>query len=143
MPRGGYRRPSQPAPVSGPGKLSRRTDGGPMQGPKVAPGGKYGERKAAMEQQSAAPMAGSQAPNKISMPAPRPAMGPIVPLTAPTQRPDEPITAGSPFGPGAGPEALVTNGQAAKVSDVIAKIVDYDATGQLNEIYDYLITRGL
>ena len=141
MPRGGYRRPSEPAPVSGPGKLSRRTDGGPMQGPKVAPGGKYGERKASMEAQSAAPMAGSQAPNKIDIPAPvRP---PVVPLTAPSERPDEPITSGSPFGPGVGPEALVTRAQSSKVSDVIGKIVDYDSTGQLNELYDYLITRGL
>lgn len=29
MPRGGYRRPNKPAPASGPGKLSRRTDTGP------------------------------------------------------------------------------------------------------------------
>jgi hypothetical protein len=112
-----------------------------MQGPKVAPGGKYGERQASMQQQSAAPMAGSQAPNKMNIAVPQ--QQPIVPLTAPTQRPDEPITAGSPFGPGVGPEALVTRAQATKVSDVIGKIVDYDATGQLNELYDYLITRGL
>lgn len=30
----------------------------------------------------------------------------IVPLNAPTQRPNEPITAGLPMGPGPGPEAL-------------------------------------
>lgn len=30
----------------------------------------------------------------------------VTPLSAPSQRPDEPVTAGSPIGPGAGPEAL-------------------------------------
>jgi hypothetical protein len=42
--RGGYRQPNNPAPVSGPGALSQRTDGGaidgmqqPMQQPMMAP----------------------------------------------------------------------------------------------------------
>ena len=30
--RGGYRQPSNPAPVSGPGALSKRTDGGAVEG---------------------------------------------------------------------------------------------------------------
>jgi hypothetical protein len=30
----------------------------------------------------------------------------VTPLTAPTQRPNEPVTAGAPMGAGAGPEAL-------------------------------------
>jgi hypothetical protein len=136
MPRGGYRKPGNPAPVSGPGKLSRRTDGGPMQGPKVAPGGKYGERKAMQEMQSAAPMAASQRqPNKVPLPN-------ITPLTAPTSRPDEPVTAGVPMGPGPGPEALGPI-QTAKLSDVLAKIVDYDPSGEVADLYDYLLTRGL
>jgi len=32
MPRGGYRQPNNPAPVSGPGALSQRTDGGATEG---------------------------------------------------------------------------------------------------------------
>lgn len=32
----------------------------------------------------------------------------VVPLTAGTERPDEPLTAGLPFGPGAGAEVLRT-----------------------------------
>lgn len=141
MPRGGYRRPSNPAPVSGPGALSRRTDGGPIQGPKVAPGGKYGERQQMQQMQQAAPMAASQ-----RMPNPNPAVAnaaPIVPLTAPTQRPDEPLTYGSPFGAGPGPEALGVPKQSAKVSDTLSKIVQYDQTGQLSDLYNYLISRGL
>jgi hypothetical protein len=32
--------------------------------------------------------------------------GAMGPLDRPTERPNEPVTAGSPFGPGPGPEAL-------------------------------------
>lgn len=141
MPRGGYRRPSQPAPVSGPGALSRRTDGGPMQGAKVAPGGKYGERQQMQEIQQSAPMAAAQKiPNK------NPAVAnaaPITALTAPTERPNEPLTHGSPFGAGPGPEILGMPKNTSKVSDTLSKIVQYDNTGQLSELYNYLISRGL
>ena len=103
---GGYRQPSNPAPVSGPGALSRRTDG---QGARYMAGGEYGEGQEMMDLQTSAPM--SREPS-----APRPSRargrgaGQIVeegmrptPLFAPTERPDEPITAGAPFGPGPGP----------------------------------------
>lgn len=80
---GGYRQPTNPAPVSGPGALSRRTDG-PMHGPvpgAAAPGGAEAQV------------------------APGPDLSSLVPLDAPSGRPEEPITAGVPFGPGAGPSA--------------------------------------
>lgn len=95
---GGYRKPANPAPASGPGALSQRTDGGPAdtQAAKYVSGLSYGEGQALMETQRSAPMAAS--------PAPAPA--PIVPLHAPSQRPDEPVTTGAPVGPGMGPEAL-------------------------------------
>jgi hypothetical protein len=115
---GGMRRPSNPAPVSGPGALSRRTDG---QGAKYIAGGEYGEGQEMMDLQTSAPM--SKAPA-----APRPRTGrqvvseemaPPTPLFAPTERPDEPITAGAPFGPGPGPAAspATPNGR----SDMILK----------------------
>lgn len=78
---GGYREPTNPAPVSGPGALSARTDGSlhaPVPGT-VAPGG--GD------------------PSAVSGPD----LSQIVPFGAPSTRPDEPISAGAPFGPGAGP----------------------------------------
>lgn len=43
MPRGGYQRPSNPAPVSGPGAMSKRTDGGPVQKLRDLPDAQYGE----------------------------------------------------------------------------------------------------
>ena len=104
MPKGGYRKPGNPAPVSGPGALSRRTDGGPIQGAMEIPAnGKYGERKALQEMQSSAPMQGNPVPS-----LPTPTVEPVTKLTEPTQRPEEPITAGVGFGTlGPGPEAIV------------------------------------
>lgn len=117
---GGYRRPSSPAPVSGPGALSRRTDG---QGARYMAGGEYGEGQEMMDLQTSAPM--SKAPAQ-----PRPSRSrsarqvvdeamQVTPLFAPTERPDEPITAGAPFGPGPGPAATPAspNGR----SEMIAK----------------------
>lgn len=91
--KGGYQAPNNPAPVSGPGALSQRTDGGPAdtQAAQYISGLPYGEGQAMMAQQQAAPMAAS-----AQMPAP----APIVPLNAPTQRPNEPVTAGANAGPG-------------------------------------------
>ena len=94
--RGGYRRPSNPAPVSGPGALSQRTDGGPATQPQmVASGGAYGDRKEMLDIQGGAPMAGGG-----TTPPPS-----AIPFDAPTSNPGEPVTAGAALGPGIGPEA--------------------------------------
>ena len=94
--RGGYRRPSNPAPVSGPGALSQRTDGGPATQPQmVASGGAYGDRKEMLDIQGGAPMAGGG-----TTPPPS-----AIPFDAPTNNPGEPVTAGAALGPGIGPEA--------------------------------------
>lgn len=78
---GGYRQPTNPAPVSGPGALSRRTDG-PLH----------------------APVPGAAAPGGASAPAASgPDLASIIPLGAESARPNEPITAGMPLGPGGGP----------------------------------------
>lgn len=91
---GGYRAPRHPAPVSGPGSQSRRTDGGPAdrQAARALPDAKYGEQADFQAIQGGAPIAGQPSPQ-------------IVPLGAPSMRPDEPVTAGSPLGEGVGPEA--------------------------------------
>ena len=106
---GGRRTPQNPAPVSGPGQLSQRTDGGPQQVQADVSGMPYGENQAMEAIQSAAPMSASgQATARATRrggagrQAAGAAQGPT-PLFAPTQRPDEPVTAGAPFGPGDGP----------------------------------------
>lgn len=96
--------PSKGKPVSGPGRLSARTDLSPsnpnnrkIQGAKEIPSSKYGEGVELQALQTAAPMKGN--------PAPVPNV-PISPLGGPSLRPDEPAEAGMPFGDGPGPEAL-------------------------------------
>jgi hypothetical protein len=60
MPRGGYRQPNNPAPVSGPGMLSKRTDGGATEGmtqpQQQYTGFNYGEGGEIAAQQSSAPL---------------------------------------------------------------------------------------
>ena len=94
---GGYRKPGKPAPVSGPGALSRRTDG------RVAEGFAYGMNKQINEQAASAPMAKAPQPrpasaSKMMSASPLP---PVTPITAETMDPNDPITNGVPVGPGA------------------------------------------
>jgi len=117
MARGGYRKPNNPAPVSGPGSLSRRTDGGPTQAAKpMRANGKYGEAKALEQMQKSAPMQGNPIPNTPTpnVPVAQPQQmqqampAPVTGLFAPTDRPEEPITAGMPFGEGSNVPTVVT-----------------------------------
>lgn len=118
MPKGGYRKPGNPAPVSGPGALSRRTDGGPIQGAMEIPGnGKYGERKALQEMQSAAPMQGNPIPN-----TPAPSVPTLPKLFDQTQRPTEPVTSGASVGPGRTPEPTPIDGRYAMVSKYMPQL---------------------
>lgn len=87
--------------TSGPGALSRRTDLAPASQPQRVPtGGDFGERKAMQAQQSAAPMK-SNDPDNLPPPA-----GLTEGAFGPTQRPGEPLTAGSPLGPGRTPTEM-------------------------------------
>jgi hypothetical protein len=92
---GGQRTPSNPAPVSGPGAMSQRTDSPAVGGQPqmIASGGAYGDRTEMQSIQGGAEMA-------QAAPLPRPPG-----LLDPTARPEEPITAGAELGPGMGPQA--------------------------------------
>ena len=68
---------------------------------------------AAPQTQSQSPMMSIQNPQSFAAPG-------SLPYLEPTMRPDEPVTHGLPFGPGAGPEAL-GNGPSL-VSDSFANI---------------------
>jgi hypothetical protein len=81
---GGYRQPTNPSPVSGPGALSQRTDG-PLHAP--VPGG---------DVQGQAPMG--------------PDPSGLTPFGAPSERPNEDIFAGMPMGPGPGGPAPAPSG---------------------------------
>ena len=132
---GGYRQPNNPAPVSGPGALSQRTDGGATEGmSKPQPkqdytGFAYGQNKGLADQQSGADLAGTGIP---SMPAP------VIPLNAPTQMPDVPIENGLPMGPGAGPEAIQRPNQAPTLIDTLRHLATFDPSGDAELAYRHI-----
>jgi len=73
----------------------------------TVPGQDYGKAAVQQAAQRAVPMASSPSasaqPQASAAPMPQPGS---LPHLEPTQRPNEPVTTGLPFGPGAGPEAM-------------------------------------
>lgn len=115
--------------VSGPGKLSQRTDMIPSD-PNV-----YGDRKdlAGLMQQ------GNQAtPSQPSMPAPK-----VTGLFDATERPNEPVTYGNPLGEGPGPEALQLPQRSFNVTSVLGRLAQNDPSGQIELILNELNSRGI
>lgn len=150
---GGYRRPGSPAPVSGPGSLSKRTDGGPAdkQVMSAATGMAYGDNQALMNQERVAPMAGT--PNTPPMnvaPSPGAPAGPTysgVPFGAPSQRPNEPITTGVDIGPGPGSEILPMQHQPTyqaqgPMTQMLAQLASRDQSGTLAQLYQSALASG-
>ena len=127
---GGYRKPANPAPVSGPAQMSRRTDGGPAskQPARYMGGEGYGENQAFYDLQTSAPMSASptaQTPNFRSAGASEGSPS-FLPLDAPTQRPDEPVTAGADAGPGPDSGVLgLGNRQSVDDARAAAQMADY------------------
>jgi hypothetical protein len=134
--RGGYRQPNNPAPVSGPGMLSQRTDGGAIDGmtqpQKQYTGFDYGQNGATNAMQGEAAMAGD--------PFAMPAMPKVTPLNAPTERPDEPMTYGIPFGEG--PNSLNLPNMQPDIFSVLKQIAQNDRSGDTELIYRMLEDSG-
>jgi hypothetical protein len=63
-------------------------------------------------------------------------------LFAPTQRPDEPVTAGIDIGPGAGSNALMMRKSSEKLSDILVKMLPYDTDGSISILYQNALARG-
>lgn len=91
--------------VSGPGALSRRTDTSPTQKLATLPDADYGENAAYQDLQRGAGLAQSSGGEQMQ-PQPNPYMQQIVPMGAPTQNPNTPVTDGAAAGPGADMSAL-------------------------------------
>ena len=76
----------------------------------AATGQAYGQASEQKASQSAIPMAGAPQSTQPTAPTqpgqPQQSNAPLTSLFAPTQNPSEPVTAGVPNSPGAGPEAL-------------------------------------
>jgi hypothetical protein len=135
--RGGYQQPSNPAPISGPGALSQRTDGGPTQPAKYISGLPYGEGQTTYDQQTSAPMAGRNTTQPtLQLPEP-------TPLMAPTERPDEPVTAGIDSGPGPGSEVMMDRpNQSYTLTQTLQQLIKYDPSGDTEMIYRALVDEG-
>jgi hypothetical protein len=127
------------AGAAGPGKFSKRTD---------LPSQYYGEGVETASVKSGAPLAATRgvADNVGGRPANAPVpSAPVTELFAPTTRPDEPVTAGIDMGAGPGSEALGMQAMqgSQKLSDILAKMIPYDTTGEVNVMYQNALVRGL
>jgi len=125
---------------AGPGKYSTRTDN--LQMGSTA----YGEGVETQAIKSGAPLS--------TTPDTRPARAgdvreaamqePVTELFAPSQRPDEPITAGIDMGEGPGANAMMMRSQMTeKYSDTLAKLLPYDESGEITILYQGMLARGL
>lgn len=132
MTSGGHRTPSHSkAVVSGPGRYSRRSDG---QSIAQLPNAKYGEQQQFQADQHSAPMSATPPVGPPTAGGAAPAAP--TPLLAPTQRPWEEGTA---------PAAPVPVGGTVSqtLSDVLAKYVSQDVTGDLQALYQNALQRGM
>jgi hypothetical protein len=103
---------------------------------RLASGGKYGERKQMAEMQSSAPMKGGEVQRIAPLP-------PVTGLFEPTQRPDEPVTAGSPLGAGPGPEALNLPNVRPNVVSTLKRLAAIDESGEAEVALQMLSERGI
>lgn len=124
--RGGYRKPENPAPVSGPGALSERTDGGPTQAPMYYPDTTYGQG-GYVNQQTGAAMAGA---------SDMPSAPTVIGINEPTNFPNEPISHGSNWGAGPGLNTVIPQGPSLK--STVEKALQVDTSGLAEFLYNRL-----
>jgi len=128
------------AGVSGPGKYAVRSD-------KLQMGStSYGEGVDTQAIKSGAPLAKTPDVNPARggdvRAAASMAATPPTGLYAPTERPNEPITAGIDRGAGPGSSALMMAKSSTKTSDTLAKMLPFDTDGSIAILYQQAIARG-
>lgn len=128
---GGYKQPMNPAPVSGPGALSERTDGGAIDGmtqpTRQYTGFEYGMNKEINETQGMEPLAGD------NMPVAKP-----IALTEPTQFPEQPDSYGASWDettPGID-TSFVQGVRPMDAANIAYKNAQFDTSGQWEAIYN-------
>ena len=122
--------------VSGIGKDARRTDLNVSQQPlRYISGMPYGEGQATYNQQASAPMAVNPLAEVQSD---------VTPITALTQRKDEPITAGIDMGAGPGSEVLAPMPVRPQPSlaDTFNQLIKFDPSGDAELVYRRLVDEG-
>ncbi len=122
--------------VSGIGAMSERTDLNVSKQPaRYISGMPYGEGQATYEQQTAAPMAVNPLAEVASE---------VTPITATTQRADEPVTAGIDMGAGPGSEVLppMPMKPQPSLADTFNQLIKFDPSGDAELIYRRLVDEG-
>lgn len=103
-------------PTPGPGKFSKRTDKAVSEANRSLPNAGYGEAANYKEQMAGAPLASDQSVDVTGMDFNSlfgNAANNVIPLNAPSQMPDTPVTDGADAGPGAGSDILSSSQSAA------------------------------
>jgi len=117
--------------VSGIGSMSERTDLNVSQQPaRYISGLPQGQGQATYNTQTQAPM--YAAPESE-----------IVGITAATQNPNQPITAGIDIGPGPGSEVINLPNTQPTVLSVLRQIAQNDPTGETDLIFQAMLEKGL
>jgi hypothetical protein len=122
--------------VSGIGKDAKRTDLNVSQQPlRYISGMPYGEGQATYNQQASAPMAVNPLAEVQSD---------VTPITAFTQRGNEPVTAGIDMGAGPGSEALAPMPARPQPSlaDTFNQLIKFDPSGDAELVYRRLVDEG-
>ena len=122
--------------VSGIGSMSMRTDLNVSKQPaRYISGMPYGEGQATYQQQTAAPMAVNPLAEVASE---------VTPITAMTQRADEPVTAGIDMGAGPGSEVLppMPMKPQPSLADTFNQLIKFDPSGDAELIYRRLVDEG-
>ena len=138
------------APQNNPMNVNARggngQSGNATQAAKYVPGLPYGEGQALMQTQQSAPLAAAPSIEQSSMPsglASAAASQPIIPLDAPSQRADEPVTFGANAGPGPGMDALgLSSATERTVADILSEVAQYDTTGEVQALYEQALLGG-
>jgi hypothetical protein len=123
---------------AGPGMYSTRTDNLDL-GSKA-----YGEGKETQAIKSGAPLnkTADVSPARAGDVREAAAQAPVTGLYAPTQRLNEPVTAGIDMGAGPGSSALVMQKNTIKLSDSLAQMLPYDTTGEIAVLYQEALAQG-
>lgn len=129
-----------------------------MQPPRAANNQAYGVKNEQLQAQQAIPLPQGQAPGAGSPPPSPGAGGPvqpvdvvqaatefdpgITPLSAPSQRPGEPVTTGLALGPGMGPDILSQPTRAIQAADFLAAMSQSLGDDSLMQIADRIRQSG-
>ena len=125
--------------VSGPGPFAKRTD-------LKYKSQSYGDGVAYNADKSGAALSTApKSPNLSQAPVVAGGGSPAGQTTGlydPTQRTNEPISAGVDVGPGPGSNALAMQPAIGKLSDTLAILLPYDTTGEISVLYQNALSRG-